>query len=54
MNKITVSMSLGKPIVPFDLLEGRRSAEQASLYAHANDEIELADKILELVDMEPE
>ncbi|RUR84593.1 glycosyltransferase family 4 protein [Chlorogloeopsis fritschii PCC 9212] len=50
MNKILEYMALGKPIVQFDLREGRRSAEGASLYAKPNDEIEFAHKIIELLD----
>ena len=42
-------MALGKPIVQFDLREGRRSAADASLYAEPNDEVEFADKILQLL-----
>ena len=33
MNKIMEYMALGKPIVQFDLTEGRFSAQEASLYA---------------------
>jgi len=54
MNKIMEYMALSKPIVQFDLLEGRRSAGDASLYAQANDEIDFADRILELVDSPPQ
>jgi len=50
MNKIMEYMALGKPIVQFDLTEGRYSAQQASLYAAKNDPIDLAAKILELLD----
>jgi glycosyltransferase involved in cell wall biosynthesis len=50
MNKIMEYMALGKPIVQFDLTEGRVSAGQASLYARANDAVALAEKILELID----
>ncbi len=50
MNKIMEYMAMGKPIVQFDLLEGRRSAEGASLYAKGNDEIDFADKIIELLE----
>jgi glycosyltransferase involved in cell wall biosynthesis len=50
MNKILEYMALGKPIVQFDLREGRRSAEDAALYATPNNELELADKILYLLD----
>ncbi len=50
MNKIMEYMSLGKPIVQFDLTEGRFSARDASLYARKNDPADLAAKILELLD----
>lgn len=50
MNKIMEYMALAKPIVQFDLTEGRFSAGEASLYANKNDEIDLADKIVELLD----
>ena len=50
MNKIMEYMSLGKPIVQFDLTEGRFSAGEASLYAERNDFVSLADKIVELLD----
>jgi len=49
MNKIMEYMALGKPIVQFDLTEGRVSAGESSLYALRNDPIDLADKILELL-----
>jgi glycosyltransferase involved in cell wall biosynthesis len=50
MNKIMEYMCLGKPIVQFDLSEGRFSAGDASLYARHDDPADLADKILELID----
>ena len=50
MNKIMEYMALGKPIVQFDLTEGRYSAEDASVYAKRNDEIDLANKMLVLLD----
>jgi glycosyltransferase involved in cell wall biosynthesis len=50
MNKILEYMALGKPIVQYDLREGRRSAAGASLYAKPNNEVEFAEKILELLD----
>jgi len=50
MNKIMEYMALGKPIVQFDLTEGRYSARDASLYARPNDARHLARKILDLVD----
>lgn len=49
MNKIMEYMALGKPIVQFDLTEGRFSAQEASLYAKNNDEKDMAAKILELL-----
>lgn len=52
MNKIMEYMALGKPIVQFDLTEGRVSAQRASLYARNNDEIDFAQKLLELLDNE--
>ena len=50
MNKIMEYMALAKPIVQFDMTEGRFSAREASLYAKPNDARDLADKILELID----
>jgi glycosyltransferase involved in cell wall biosynthesis len=50
MNKIMEYMSLGKPIVQFDLTEGRFSAQEASLYAEKNDPRSMATKIAELLD----
>jgi glycosyltransferase involved in cell wall biosynthesis len=50
MNKIMEYMALGKPIVQFDLAEGRFSAQAASLYANRNDPVDLAAKIVELID----
>jgi len=50
MNKIMEYMTLGKPIVQFDVKEGRVSAQRASLYAKANDPSDFAEKILELID----
>jgi glycosyltransferase involved in cell wall biosynthesis len=43
-------MALGKPMVQFDLAEGRFSAREASLYARRNDPFDLALKIVELLD----
>ncbi|MCA8888000.1 MAG: glycosyltransferase family 4 protein [Parvularculaceae bacterium] len=45
MNKILEYMALKKPIVQFDLTEGRRSAGAASLYARANNPSDFAAKI---------
>ena len=50
MNKVLEYMALGKPIVQFDLTEGRFSAQDASLYAKRNDARNLADKIAQLLD----
>ena len=50
MNKIMEYMALGKPIVQFDLAEGRYSAQDASLYAKRNDAQDFAAKILALLD----
>jgi glycosyltransferase involved in cell wall biosynthesis len=50
MNKVMEYMALGKPIVQFDLAEGRFSAQAASLYAKRNDPVDLAMRISELLD----
>lgn len=50
MNKIMEYMALGKPIVQFDLAEGRFSAQEASLYAKKNDAADMAEQIARLVD----
>ena len=50
MNKILEYMTLGKPIVQFDLKEGRISAGGASLYARNNDPVDFAEKIAALLD----
>lgn len=50
MNKIMEYMALGKPIVQFDLTEGRVSAQDASLYAKKNDPVDMALKIVQLMD----
>lgn len=50
MNKIMEYMALGKPIVQFDLTEGRFSAQDASVYAARNDEVDFARRIVELID----
>jgi len=52
MNKIMEYMALGKPIVQFDLTEGRFSAREASLYANNNDAEDMARKIISLLDNE--
>jgi glycosyltransferase involved in cell wall biosynthesis len=50
MNKIMEYMAFAKPIVQFDVTEGRFSAQEASLYAKANDTDDLAAKIRQLID----
>ena len=50
MNKVMEYMALGKPLVQFDLAEGRFSAQEASLYARRNDAFDLAAKLVELLD----
>ncbi len=50
MNKIMEYMALAKPIVQFDMEEGRFSAQEASLYARPNDSKDMAEKILLLLD----
>jgi glycosyltransferase involved in cell wall biosynthesis len=49
MNKVVEYMALGKPLVQFDLHEGRVSAGDASLYAARNDVSSLAEGIIRLV-----
>ena len=50
MNKIMEYMALGKPIVQFDLREGRESARHASLYARPGDIRDFAEKLVTLLD----
>jgi glycosyltransferase involved in cell wall biosynthesis len=50
MNKIMEYMFFGLAIVCFDLTENRFSAQDAALYAEANDARSLARSILELLD----
>ena len=49
MIKIMEYMGLGKPVVQFDVVEGRRSAGEASVYAPGGDEVAFADLIVELL-----
>jgi glycosyltransferase involved in cell wall biosynthesis len=49
MNKILEYMAVEKPIVQFDVKEGRVSAGDASLYAAKNDPVDFADKIVALL-----
>jgi glycosyltransferase involved in cell wall biosynthesis len=50
MNKIMEYMALKKPIVQYDLKEGRFSAEKASLYATNTDTLDFANKVMWLLD----
>ena len=50
MNKVMEYMAFEKPIVQFDVKEGRYSAGDASLYAAHNDPVDFADKLLRLID----
>ncbi len=50
MNKILEYMAFSKPIVQFEVTEGRFSAQDASLYARANDPVDMADKLAALLD----
>lgn len=50
MIKIMEYMTLGKPIVAFDLQEHRVTAEDAALYAKPNDELDFAKQIAVLMD----
>ena len=50
MNKVMEYMTLEKPVVQFDLKEGRASAGEASVYAAANDPVDFATKIAGLMD----
>jgi glycosyltransferase involved in cell wall biosynthesis len=52
MNKIMEYMALAKPVVQFDLTEGRYSAGEASWYARPNDVADLAQKMVSLLDDE--
>jgi glycosyltransferase involved in cell wall biosynthesis len=49
MNKIMEYMSLGMPLVQFDLTEGRASAGDASAYAEPNSAEDFAAKLAELI-----
>lgn len=50
MNKVMEYMTLEKPLVQFDLAEGRASAGDAALYARPNDPADFARRIAELMD----
>lgn len=50
MNKVFEYMSLGIPFIQFDLMEGRKIAGDAALYAQDNDVSSLAINISKLID----
>jgi len=50
MNKIMEYMALRKPIVQYNLKEGRFSAQEASLYANNGDTEDFALKMIKLID----
>jgi glycosyltransferase involved in cell wall biosynthesis len=52
MNKIMEYMAFGLPVVLYDLTEGRRSADDAALYARKDDPEDFAQKILTLLESE--
>lgn len=54
MNKIMEYMALKKPIVQYDLKEGKFSAQEASLYAINTDTKDFAEKIMWLMDQPEE
>ena len=54
MNKIMEYMALRKPIVQYDLKEGRASALDASLYAENDNTQDFAEKVMFLLDNEEE
>lgn len=53
MNKVLQYMAYARPVVLFDLTEGRRAAGAAALYARPNDSADFAAKILQLLESEP-
>jgi glycosyltransferase involved in cell wall biosynthesis len=50
MNKVMEYMALRKPIVQYNLKEGRFSAQEASLYATCGDTLDFALKMMQLID----
>ncbi len=47
---MTEYLALGKATVAFDLPEHRVTAQEAALYAQPNEELDFAQKIIELID----
>lgn len=52
MNKVLQYIAYGRPVVMYDLVEGRRSAGDAALYARPNDPEDFARQIATLLDSE--
>ncbi|HTV54527.1 MAG TPA: glycosyltransferase family 4 protein, partial [Terriglobia bacterium] len=52
MNKILEYMAYGRPVVLYDLTEGRRAAGDAALYARPNDPRDFARLVMQLLDSE--
>jgi glycosyltransferase involved in cell wall biosynthesis len=52
MNKVLEYMAYGRPVVLYDLTEGRRAAGGAALYARPNDPSDFAQLVMELLDSE--
>jgi glycosyltransferase involved in cell wall biosynthesis len=52
MNKILEYMAFGKPVVLYDLVEGRRSAGDCALYSRPNDPADFAEQICKLLESE--
>jgi glycosyltransferase involved in cell wall biosynthesis len=52
MNKILEYMAYGRPVVLYDLTEGRRAAGDAALYARPNDPCDFAQLVIQLLDSE--
>lgn len=50
MNKVLEYMAYGRPVVLYDLTEGRRAAGDAALYARPNDPEDFARQIVTLLD----
>jgi glycosyltransferase involved in cell wall biosynthesis len=50
MNKVVEYMAVGRPIVSFDLVEARISADDSAVYAEDNDEAAFAELLVALLD----
>ncbi|KNA89543.1 glycosyltransferase family 4 protein [Gordonia jacobaea] len=54
MNKIVEYMAMGRPIVQFDVMEGKYSAQSAARYARPNSAVSLAEEIKYVLEDETE